>query len=128
MARALEPRYGTNAPSRHARVLPARLAMSGSLANGPVGRPSRIGSRVERGGHCRNLRGLTGLRWHYLKLDGATMKQTDAERLDKLAEAYSTNADYCRHLGGVKLRRSPRACNCPRSMVTASSRRQAVSC
>ena len=26
------------------------------------------------------------------------MKQTDAERLDRLAEAYSTNADYCRHM------------------------------
>ena len=26
------------------------------------------------------------------------MKQTDAERLEKLAEAYSTNADYCRHM------------------------------
>ena len=26
------------------------------------------------------------------------MKQTDADRLDKLAKAYSTNADYCRHM------------------------------
>jgi uncharacterized alpha-E superfamily protein len=26
------------------------------------------------------------------------MKQTDADRLDKLAKAYSTNANYCRHL------------------------------
>ena len=33
--------------------------------------------------------------------DGAAMKQTDAERLDKLAEAYSTNADYCRHLAEI---------------------------
>src|SRR6516225_2507152 len=53
MARALEPRYGTNAPSRHADVLPARLAMNGSLANGPVGRPLRIGSRVAPGRGCR---------------------------------------------------------------------------
>ena len=30
--------------------------------------------------------------------DGAAMKQTDAEGLDKLAEAYSTHADYCRHM------------------------------
>jgi hypothetical protein len=48
MAGALEPGYGTNAPSRHARVLPARLASSGNLAGGPVGRPSRIGSSDER--------------------------------------------------------------------------------
>ena len=26
------------------------------------------------------------------------MKQTDAERLDKLAEEYRTHADYCRHM------------------------------
>ena len=26
------------------------------------------------------------------------MKQIDADRLDKLAKAYSTNADYCRHM------------------------------
>jgi hypothetical protein len=26
------------------------------------------------------------------------MKQTDADRLDKLAKAYSTNADYCRRM------------------------------
>jgi hypothetical protein len=29
------------------------------------------------------------------------MKQTDAERLEKLAEAYSTNADYCRHMAEI---------------------------
>src|SRR6516164_1110996 len=53
MAGALEPRYGTNALSRRARVLPAQLATSGSLANGPVGRPSRIGSRVAPSRGCR---------------------------------------------------------------------------
>ena len=26
------------------------------------------------------------------------MEQADADRLDKLAKAYSTNADYCRHM------------------------------
>jgi hypothetical protein len=26
------------------------------------------------------------------------MNQADADRLDKLAKAYSTNADYCRHM------------------------------
>ena len=29
------------------------------------------------------------------------MKLTDAERLEKLAEAYSTNADYCRHMAEI---------------------------
>jgi len=29
------------------------------------------------------------------------MKQTDAERLDKLAEEYSTNSDYCRHMAEI---------------------------
>ena len=29
------------------------------------------------------------------------MKQTDAERLEKLAEAYSTNADYFRHIAEI---------------------------
>jgi hypothetical protein len=29
------------------------------------------------------------------------MKQTNAERLEKLAEAYSTNADYCRHMAEI---------------------------
>jgi hypothetical protein len=48
MGGALEPGYGTNAPSPHAHVLRAHLATSGSLANGPVGKPSRIGSRVAR--------------------------------------------------------------------------------
>jgi len=47
-AGALEPKYGTNALSRRARVLPARLASSGSLFAGPVGRPSGIGSRLAR--------------------------------------------------------------------------------
>src|SRR5262249_40760254 len=35
--------FGTNALSRHARVLAARSATYGSLANRPVGRLSRIG-------------------------------------------------------------------------------------
>ena len=26
------------------------------------------------------------------------MKQTDADRLDKLEKAYNANADYCRHM------------------------------
>jgi hypothetical protein len=29
------------------------------------------------------------------------MNQTDAERLDELAEEYSTNADYCRHMAKI---------------------------
>jgi hypothetical protein len=45
-----------NALQRHARVLPAGMATSGSLANRPVGRLSRIGSRAERGQHIRNKR------------------------------------------------------------------------
>ena len=28
------------------------------------------------------------------------MNQADADRLDKLAKAYSTNADYCRRITG----------------------------
>jgi hypothetical protein len=48
MAGAQEPGYGTNALQRHARVLLARVDSSGNLAIGPVGRPSRIGSRAER--------------------------------------------------------------------------------
>ena len=48
MAGAREPGYGTNALQRHARVLLARVDSSGNPAIGPVGRPSRIGSRAER--------------------------------------------------------------------------------
>jgi hypothetical protein len=34
------------------------------------------------------------------------MKQTDEDRLDKLAKAYRTNADYCRHMAAGARNRS----------------------
>jgi hypothetical protein len=36
---------------------------------------------------------LEGLLW-----DTSAMKQLDAVRLDELAQAYSTQADYCHHM------------------------------
>ena len=49
-------------------------------------------------GLLRYLWGPTSLRKHLPKLEGAAMKPTDAERFEKLAEAYRPNADYCRHM------------------------------
>ena len=49
-------------------------------------------------GLLRYLWGPTSLRKHLPKREGAAMKPADAERFEKLAEAYSTNADYCRHM------------------------------
>jgi hypothetical protein len=40
------------------------------------------------------------------------MKQTDADRLDKLAKAYSTNANYCRHLAKGARNRFPKSIGC----------------
>ena len=34
------------------------------------------------------------------------MNQADADRLDKLAKAYSTNANYCRHMAAGARNRS----------------------
>jgi len=47
-----------------------------------------------------NLRGVTGLRCHTsLKAGGAEMKQeTNADRLDELAEECSTFAEYCNYM------------------------------
>ena len=58
MAGAQGPGYGTNALQRHARVLLARVDSSGNPAIGPVGRPSRIGSRAERRFAERDPEGL----------------------------------------------------------------------
>ena len=44
MAGALEPTYGTNALSQHARVLFVQLVSSGAVVFKPVSRPSGIGS------------------------------------------------------------------------------------
>ena len=52
-------------------------------------------------GLLRYLWGPTSLRKHLPKLEGAAMKPADAERFEKLAEAYSTNADYCRHMAEI---------------------------
>ena len=53
-------------------------------------------------------RGLTSLRCHCFapKLEHAAMNQADADRLDKLAKAYSTNASYCRHMAAGARNRS----------------------
>jgi hypothetical protein len=40
------------------------------------------------------------------------MKPTDAERFEKLAEAHSTNADYCRHRAGKQATIPPKSIGC----------------
>src|SRR6516164_3080198 len=60
-------------------------------------------------GLLRNLWGPTSVRKHLPKLEGAAMKPTDAERFEKLAEAYRPNADYCRHMAAGAGKHSSKA-------------------